>query len=556
MSDYTPNRSYRSTGAVSSPAVAGNASGGSPADLEALTRALRLRDETLRLQDGARAASIQHDNHRREVEAEGTALAVAVVSGEDTLTRQQARLNTGKRELAELAAERTRVVMAKQTAVEEEERNLSSVHKQLQDSDKTVADLEAKTAAARAQLAEAQVRVEAKHQQAAASARQLAETERRLESVRGATAARVEAEAGERAATEQRVLSLERESGRRNDEARMAVTALVPLESAHLERKEKSRRETNALHSRMDEQQAMLDASRRLVAEQAKDQDQQALRRRKADEEEARDAVASRRQALQALESDGADRERKLRGETETAVAALQAKLDATAALLPQVREEVNDLFAEELRQQDALARAKRDALGVAAAQERIATAAEQRESLAGANDDLRDRVEVSKAAGEDRARRIRVFEDAVAPLQDVEAACTEQSLQAKRSTQALADGEAEMAVWRAQAEERIAAAQDDLTAARRDAEVAKAAEAEERRRIGGEAASLENEGKRLQAQVEEMAARVKEAQARTEALDNTLEHVARQRRAMAEEMAHRRDSARAAAASLLSQLE
>jgi hypothetical protein len=518
--------------------------------LEALRRGVQLRDEQRRV------SVARHEVETQGIERTAAALSTAIDDADDVLTRQQYKADAVNRDIAAITAERTRQVSVKSVALAASQRATTDQRTSVTELQIQTQSLAESLAATRQELSRTQQLVEERHAAAAAAKRQLADTQHQHDTARGSFDAMVLVNRNERDRLEGRIADVSRSLAAVSEGIQRATLSNSTVETAHHERATTLRREVGAARAAIEHKAALLAATRQSQDEMSADHEEAARRRRATQEAEAEDHVAGQRATAMAQESDLAEVTRQHRVESEALADDERARVTHVSALLPALREEAAALFEAEMKLQDDVAAVKKEIVGTAAVQKRLAVAGEQHGELLHFNGQISDDVNVQRASVAECDKRIAVFRDAVAPLADVEGACIELAASIQKLTNDLADNEADHAVWRVQSQDSSAAFMEGVTQHQRDVSTTSALLTNEQRTIADDRERLQGELAVLNAEATSIDERRDDVVRRNKVLDQTLEHIARQRRAMADEMAIRRDAARAAAATLLSQLE
>jgi SMC interacting uncharacterized protein involved in chromosome segregation len=540
MATYSPPRSSSQS-----------ASYHDPADLGALQRALERREDNRRVLDAQFLAE------KRQVERRADTLHSVLADADDRLAFQSSALANATREAAAASAESTRQLTARNSAAAKLSTDVAQQERDLNEAEARLKELDSQLAAQRMVLAQTQLTGEERQAQSAAANRQLSDEASRHDAASSAVEAQRAVHLPERRKLEQRVAELSAALGRQADAGRAAQVALPAAEAGRNERRSALRRLIDTARERGADDGSVVRSLRTVLEELTDAQEETARRRRRSQEDEIKDRVASRRQAAQAHASALAELERRVRAKSDSLIDEAQATV-AHLALeeLAAVRDAVKGAFNRELELRDEIGALQRRIVGYDAVAQRLTVASEQSERIGAAVDDLVDQCVVADATIAERDRRIGVFEDAVAPLADVEASCDDLAARQREHAKRLSDDAADHALWCVKAADMLRRLEAEITGVEGSIRIMEDKKVAETAAIDHELGEMASVLRQLEADSKSLSDRHDDMHSRNVALDATLEHIAKQRRVIAEEMAHRRNAARAAAATLLSQLE
>ena len=483
-------------------------------------------------------------------------LLTAIAASNETLNRQQQTLMQQSRDLANITAARSKQQSAKHERANSLERDVKEQRETAAALGKETRSAEDLLPASRAVLGERHTEVDLLQQKNASMSKQIVEGQRKVSSVANNLQAAVAQLRVERDRMERRASDLEKSLSQLSEGLRRLTVKAVPTEATHRERLAAKRREIGESRQRISESQKTLSSLRQLLDDNGRDMEETMRRRRKAQEEAVRDYASQRRANQLQFNSDRDERERVLRAETDASVDELRAKLDSLMSQLSLLRDEESREFQLQMQLREQCTTLNVDIVGIEALSQRASSLHEHIGTLSATTAELSSETHRLRGLVIDRSKHCNMMADAVSPLPDVEASCHALLIDVQSKTGSTADKEAEHAVWRVRESDRVAADHELLTRLRSDHEAATIQRISEVDRGREAARQFDLDTRDLLDELRNTQSKLSDMGSRNAALDQTLEHINRQRRAMAEELALRRDAARMAAANLLAQLE
>ena len=506
----------------------------------------------------ARAEMLASIAQREKDELVASSLNVqsALRGARDTLSKKQKLIADAQRDLATMAVERTKMLQSLAAQRHTLEEDIQSQHRIRGELESNVQKLQEEAADGRAQ-----------HQQCHTNIERL---QRKVQSLQ--TNVKQLLNAVEAAGQEH--VSVAANNKVQNDRLNNAVSdkeAAIALLIEDSKRKEKVKGASDVDHSNyceklrnagqeirndMEERGKIIDSLRDRLDNMEREAEEASRRRRKNAEEQRRQELADRKALLQHLLSEKQDASRKIRSETTKKCEALRSDIDEEAKSLTALRDALTNGFETEIALHEEIKRAKSDLVGMDSLRERSHVADEAALIWKERGDALVSEVRFKMSLLDERAKTIESLKAQVAPLPDVEQAIAAHNNKATTYQRAKADMEAERAIAAVKRGEKEDSDNLRMGEIERDIEDGHREIQRHRDDFRERKAALEADIRVMESELKVAETKYHDTAERNKQLDQTLEHIARQRRILAEELTHRRDAARLAAQTLLSQLE
>jgi chromosome segregation ATPase len=327
-------------------------------------------------------------------------------------------------------------------------------------------------------------------------------------------------------------------------------------DAEHAAHVDKLRRSSADLRVQIQEVSKRVDVARSRLSLMESEEEEANRRRRISAEESNRQEASERKALLQELQGKKEEAARRFRAQSASVTEKLRIEGDEAIKEQNAARVALSDAFEEELRLHEALRQVKNDLIGIEALTQRTAhadAAATYWNDRCGA---LESEVAYKQSLQRERQQQIESLRAQTAPLADVESAISSHTIKIASYHKAKADLEAERALAQVRRSEREDADSHRKRQLQQDIREAMAETQRHNEDVAQRCAALESDIRQMEAEKGSLTQNIQLTLERNQLLDQTLEHIFRQRRAMAEELAHRRDAARLAAQTLLAQLE
>lgn len=503
-----------------------------------------------------RASEARHELLVKEIDLQAVAVSTAISSAGDTLRRQEEALSAVNREMANIAADRTRQVQHRTDRIRALEYEVQSQNDGILEGTNNVQWARDQLANVRRTLAESQLRVEELQETVSAHHSQVAETQRRVDAAKLSFDHLLLTQSKERNELERRAGDLTHALSHTQDEYRRLVGLQPVKEQAQKERLTVHYRRLESTRSDVEEKRTILSSIRQQIEDHDMQLEEANRRRRKHQDETMKELVSDRKAALQELQSERDRKERTMRAETEALLDKERARFETQHSMLPVARMEEEKGFARELDLHEQLSEATEATVGTDVLEQRITSTEDHANTLLHQIKRDEEAAALAKSSILERNRQIQSYRDAVAPLPDAEESCARLINQERQLLKDRTEQEAEHALWRAKEADRRTALVERTKEIRRETEHVRHEVQDVQQRTHSEIRDLEAQIKVQESELGALDSKLQDFNSRNRALDGTLEHVARQRRAMMEELAARREQARLAAAALVAQLE
>lgn len=519
-------------------------------DLASLRRALHgraLEKESAEILFARERAMI--DDAQRETQ-------VSLSQANEALSVRRRRLQSQEHDLVKLTASRSMQLSFKEECIgkaEVERRNLKAeLSEALSENDR----LHAALASARQALSEIQQRADRSLQSIRTVDRDVAESKRKAAGIDSQNECEVAQHREDREQLERTVRDLEAHNTVLQSRLHAAAAGVSTSEATHATSMQQRKKQLAEVRDRFEDTRSQLSNVRGALAALDRDEDDASRRRRRWEEETTREFLAGkaadRMKAIAAAE----DRLHQVHVEYDRQANQLHAEIEESTNELTPIRNDLHSLFQEELKLSETILELQNRLVGDAEARERRGLLTSQLESAKAALEAATQERDERMIECQDLQDECVMVREIAEPLTDVEAAVANARGKFHSDRQKLAELEARATIERVAMEGRLQGIGTDNAAIRasidsvEDRKTQVVEDAQERTR------SLESDLRVLNLECESLDAKILEYRQRNQLLDTSVAHNLRQKKLLEEDLANRRELARRAATSLLSQLE
>jgi chromosome segregation ATPase len=474
----------------------------------------------------------------------------------EALSVRRRRLESQEHELVKLSVSRSMQLRYKEECIGKAEIDRRNLKSSLTDSTSENERLQALLVTARQDLSEVQQRADKHLHNIRLLDRELTEAKRKAAGIDSQNECDVAHHNEERDELERVMHDLEATCSVLQGKLHAAAVGAASTEVAHSATLQQRKKLLAELRDSFEDTRSRLTSVRETLATLDRDEEETTRRRRRWEDESTQDFLsgkaADRMKAISAAE----DRLHQVHVEYDRQANQLHASIEeATRDMVP-IRQDIHTLFQEELKLSEILRELQNTLMGDDEVRARLALLSTQIDSTKLSLQTATQSRDVAAQRCHDVVEECAMIKDIVAPLADVEAAVASARERFHSDRQRLAEVEARATIERVAMEGRvqgvyaenasIQAAIDEV----RERHTHVVEDAQERTR------SLESDLRVLGLECESLDAKILELRQRNQLLESSVSHNLRQKKLLEEDLANRRELARRAAATLLSQLE
>lgn len=474
----------------------------------------------------------------------------------EALSVRRRRLESQEHELVKLSVSRSMQLSYKEECIGKAEIDRRNLKSSLTDSSSENERLQASLVTARQDLSDVQQRADKHLHNIRLLDRELTETKRKAAGIDSQNDCDVAHHSEERDELEQVMRDLEASCSVLQGKLHAASVGASSTEAAHSATFQQRKKQLAEIRDSFEDTRSRLTSVRETIATLDRDEEEVSRRRRRWEDESTQDFLAGKAADRVKAISAAEDRLHQVHLDYDRQANQHHASIEeATRDLVP-IRQDIHSLFQEELKLSEILRELQNTLMGDDEVRAHLGLLTSQLDNTKLSLQTATQKRDVVAQQCRDIVEECTMIREIVAPLADVEAAVANARERFHSDRQRLAEIEARATIERVAMEGRVqgvyaenATVQAAIDAVNeRHTQVIE--DAQERRR------SLESDLRVLGLECESLDAKILELRQRNQLLESSVTHNLRQKKLLEEDLANRRELARRAAATLLSQLE
>lgn len=474
----------------------------------------------------------------------------------EALSVRRRRLESQEHELVKLSVSRSMQLSYKEECIGKAEVDRRNLKSNLNDGATENERLQAQLIAARQELSDIQQRADRHLHNIRIVDRELTETKRKSAAIDSQNECDVAHHSEERDGLERTMRDLEANSSVLQSKLHAAAIGASSSEAAHSAALQQRKKQLAEIRDRFEDTRSRLTNVRETIATLDRDEEETTRRRRRWEDESTQDFLSGKAADRMKTISSAEDRLHQVHTDYDRQSNQLHALIEEATKELAPIRQDIQTYFQEELKLSETLRELQNTLVGDDEIRARLELLTAQIDSTKHALQGATQNRDKAAQNCHDVTEECAMIRDIVAPLSDVDAAVGIAREKFHGDRQRLAAIEAQATIERVAIEGRVqgvhmenATIQQAIDAvAERQVQVIE--DAQERTR------SLESDLRVLDLECESLDAKILELRQRNQLLESSVAHNLRQKKLLEEDLANRRELARRAAATLLSQLE